>query len=84
MPSTACFVVVALNDGDGLNDAPTYDRVGESREGSPDSIVVLSIAHTEEDICPRFGHATQRIHLRVRVRGSLPTGTEVIQAACGA
>lgn len=97
--SDAMLVVVILTDEDGVSDTLTYDALLRAKGGNPESVVVLSIAHTEEDTCSRSGHATQADTLMRFTRqfehgltesicansfeGSFGRATDVIQAACG-
>ncbi len=97
--SDAMLVVVILTDEDGGNDTPTYDALVQAKGGNPESVVVLTIAHTEEDTCSRTGHATQADTLinftrrfehgltesicATSFEGPFERATEVIQAACG-
>ncbi len=97
--SDAMLVVVILTDEDGVSDALTYDTLVRAKAGNPEAIVVLSIAHTEDDTCSRTGHATQADTLMRFTRrfehgltesicatsfeGPFERATQVVQAACG-
>lgn len=94
----ALLVVVVMTDEDG-QPSPAYDTLLEAKGGNDEAVVVLTIAHTEDDTCRRGGHATQANVLMSFTR-RFPHGivesicapsfdsvferaTDVVQAACG-
>lgn len=95
----ARLVVVILTDEDRINDTLTYDALVRAKGVNPESVVVLSIAHTKAETCTRSGHATQANTLMAFARrfehgltericassfeGSFERATDVIQPACG-
>lgn len=96
--SDALLVVVVVTDEDG-QPSPAYDALVEAKGGNDEAVVVLTIAHTEDDTCRRGGHATQADVLMSFTR-RFPHGlvesicapsfepvftraTNVVQAACG-
>ena len=97
--SDAMLVVVILTDEDGVNDTLSYDALVRAKGGNSEAVVVLSIAHTEDDTCSRTGHARQAdVLMRFTRRfehgliesicassfeGPFQRATELIRGACG-
>ena len=94
----ALLVVVMVTDEDG-QPSPAYDTLLEAKGGNDEAIVVLTIAHTDDDTCRLGGHATQANVLMSFTR-RFPHGivesicapsfdsvferaTDVVKAACG-
>ncbi|MCR9159038.1 MAG: hypothetical protein ACE37F_10055 [Nannocystaceae bacterium] len=95
----ALLVVVVMTDED-AQPSPAYDTLLEAKGGNDEAIVVLTIAHTEDDTCSRSGHATQADVLTSFTRrfphgivesicapsfdGVFERATDIVQNACGA
>ncbi len=95
----ALLVVVVVTDEDAFEGTGTYDALVDAKRGHDEAIVVLSIAHTEEDTCTARGHAGRATNLLALTRrfehgvtasicaqtfeGPFACTTDVIRSACG-